>query len=127
MRGTKTRFASIESVNELSFGFPYDGGKATLMLRQRPTDGLNVILKISGQFLCNSFEDDTIAAKFDNGPVQNFRCAEPTDASTGVLFIRNEKRFVAKLKKAKALTIEAGFYQQGRRQMQFDVSGLNWK
>ena len=127
MRGTKSHFASIASETELQFGFPYDGGKATLTIRQRPTDGLNAFLQIKAQFLCNQFNNETVAAKFDNLPIENYSCSEPSDGSTGFLFIRGASRFVSHLKKAKILTLEAPFYQYGRRQMQFDVSGLVWK
>lgn len=126
MRGTKTHFASDESTNELSFGFPYAGGKATLMLRKRPSDGLNILLKVNGQFMCNSFREDTVSVKFDDGPIQKFTCVEPNDASTGVIFIRGEKRFLSKLRKAKSLVIEAEFFHAGSHQMYFDVSGLEW-
>lgn len=127
MRGSKTRYASVTSENELSFGFPYKGGRATLTLRRRPEDGLNVILDVKGQFLCSSFRNNTVAVKFDDGPIQRFACLEPSDARTGEIFINSENRFVAKLRKARTVIIEAEFYQEGRRQMQFDVAGLDWK
>ena len=127
MRGTKTTYAMIESENALEFGFPYAGGNATLVLRKRATDGLNVVLEIKGQFTCNSFNDETVAVKFDSGSIERYGCSEPADGSTGVLFINGAGRFVAKLKKAKSVIIEAQFYQQGRQQMQFDVAGLEWK
>jgi len=127
MRGTKTRLATLESTNELKFGFPYDGGTTQLMLRQRPQDGLNVILEVKGQFVCNSFSDDKITAKFDDGPIQSFGCAEPSSGGTGTLFVKSEKRFLESLKKAKTLTIEAEFYEAGPRQISFDVAGLNWE
>ena len=127
MRGTKTHFASISSETELQFGFPYDGGKATLTIRQRPTDGLNIFLQIKAQFLCSQFNNETVAAKFDNLPIENYSCSEPSDGSTGFLFVRGASRFVSHLKKAKTLTLEAPFYQYGRRQMAFDVRGLVWK
>jgi hypothetical protein len=127
MRGTTSKFASIESENWLSFGFPYSGGAARLLIRQRPQDGLSVILTVQGQFLCNSFSNDTVAVKFDDGPIRLFGCSEPTDGSTGQLFINSERSFVERLKKSKKLVIEAQFYQEGPKQMTFDVSGLSWK
>lgn len=126
MRGTKTRYASLESENEQAFGFPYDGGKATLILRQRPSDGLNILLEIKAQFLCNQFSNETVAAKFDDNKIETYSCAEPNDASTGVLFIEGASRFLSHLRRSKKLILEAPFYQAGRRQMEFDVRGLNW-
>jgi hypothetical protein len=127
MRGTKTKFAMLESENSLSFGFPYEGGNATLILRKRSSDGTNIMLQIKGQFVCHSFAGGTIATKFDNGKIQKWGCNEPSDGATGVLFIEGATRFIANLKKSKSLIIEAEFYQAGPQQMRFDVAGLDWK
>lgn len=124
MRGTTSFYATRLSDDELKFDFPYKGGKAQLMLRQRPSDGLNVMITIEGQFMCHS--GDTVAVKFDNQPIQHYPCSEPADASSGVLFINNAKRFVTNLKTTKTVIIEAPFYQEGRRQMTFYVEGLQW-
>lgn len=126
MRGTKTRFARVTSANSLDFGFPYSGGHATLTLRQRPEDGLNVFINIEAQFICNDYSGDTVAVKFDDGPIQTYRCAEPEAGGTGLLFISSEQRFLTNLKKAKKVIIEAPFYDSGRKQMTFEVAGLDW-
>jgi len=78
-------------------------------------------------YICHSFSEDTIAAKFDSGPIRRFRCAEPTDGTSGLLFINGSKRFLAELKKAKTLVVEAQFYQHALNQTIFDVRGLDWK
>jgi hypothetical protein len=126
MRGTTAYFANLDSENSLEFGFPYHGGNATLHLRQRPQDGLNVIVDVDGQFTCASYMDDHVSVKFDNGPVEKFGCAEPSDGRTGELFIRGERKFVGQLKKSKKLIIEAEFYEHGRQQMVFNTAGLVW-
>jgi hypothetical protein len=126
MRGTKTRYASLTSEDEQTFSFPYEGGHAELMIRQRPSDGLNFILSIKGQFMCNQFSNSTVAVKFDKGPVQRYTCVEPSDGRTGEIFIEGGRRFLAQLKKTKTVVIEAEFYQQGDRQMTFDARGLQW-
>jgi hypothetical protein len=126
MRNTTSHFASVSSENVLSLGFPYDAENARLVLRKRPSDGLSVMLNAPGQFLCRSYDDDTVAVKFDDGPIQRFTCAEPDDASTGTIFINSEARFVEKLKSSKRLIVEAQMYQAGPQQMTFNVEGLEW-
>jgi hypothetical protein len=126
MRGTVSHFAAVESQNALDFQFPYKGGHATLNLRNNPSSGLNIYLSIEGQFICSPFENGKVSAKFDDGPVRQFRCSEPSDQASGVLFINSEKAFLAELKKAKTLTVEAEFFRDGERQMTFDVHGLKW-
>jgi hypothetical protein len=127
MRGTVTTYASLESDSELHFGFPYGTNRATLVIRRRPSDGLNVMLQVKGQFLCSSLRDETVAAKFDDSGIENYSCSEPSDASTGLIFIGDASRFLSRLRHAKTLILEAPFFQAGRQQMDFDVRGLEWK
>jgi hypothetical protein len=126
MRGTTTKYAQTDSENELDFGFPYGSSHGTLMLRKRPSDGLNVILSIKGQFICNAFEGETVTVKFDSGPIEHFGCNETADGSPGYLFIEASQKFVRKLRKAKKVIIEAQYFEHGRQQLTFDVAGLNW-
>lgn len=125
MRGTTTRYAMLDSDNELSLGFPYKGGTTTLTLRKGPS-GTDVYIQVNGQFLCDDYSHPTIAVKFDNGPVQSYGCAEPSDASTGILFIRSEAKFIAQLKKSKHLIIETEMFQEGRQQIEFSTEGLKF-
>jgi len=126
MRGTTTRFANIESDNQLNFGFPYGRHTPRLSVRERPTDGLNIIVVVDGQFICSSYSDDTVAVKFDDGPITNYRCTTASDGSANTLFIQDEKGFLAKLQRAKTVIIEAEFFKQGNQQMTFSTGGLNW-
>lgn len=126
MHGT-AKFAQITSENALAFEFPYAGGQATLILRKRAHKSAEVILEIEGQFVCNSFDGGAIAAKFDDGPIHHYGCGNPSDGKTGVLFIRGAQSFLSRLKKARTVIIEAEFYQEGPRQMTFDVHGLDWR
>ena len=127
MRGTTTKFAMLESENELDLGFPYESGKALLTIRRRPEDGLNVMLKVGGQFMCSAFTDSYVSIKFDDGPIGRYRCTEPSDVTTGVAFIENESRLVEKMRTSKTMIIEAEFFQHGRQQLTFDVAGLQFK
>ena len=126
MRGSKTRYASVESDTYLTLGFPYDPGPATLTIRERSTDGLSIMLSIDGQFMCRSYDDDTVSVKFDDGPIETYGCSEPSSGTTGLLFIDGEQRFVKKLRSAKKVIIEAEVYQAGNKQIAFSPAGLKW-
>jgi hypothetical protein len=127
MRGT-IRSANIESSDRLEFAFPYAGGStATLSLRKMNND-LDVMISVDkGQFICYGMGDSEMKAKFDNGKVQDFRCGRAADGSANVIFIKPGSSFLASLRKAKVLIVEATFYQAGARQMTFHVEGLDWK
>jgi hypothetical protein len=127
MRDQITRYASLESDNQLSFDFPYNGGSTgRLTLRISPKYGKDVMLRIDkGQFTC-SFEGCVVHVKFGNRPIESYSAGEPDDGTSNVLFIHNYAGFVKQLRQAKTLTIEAQFYQEGWRQLEFSSAGLNW-
>jgi hypothetical protein len=126
MRGTTTKFATLTSENTVNLDFPYGSHTGDLEIRRRPSDGLNIMLKVEGQFLCSSYNYGHVSVKFDDKPIQSFGCSEPEDASTGLLFIGSEGKFLSEIKKAKNVVIEAPYYQNGRQQLTFDVRGLNF-
>lgn len=128
MRGTVTKTARVTSSNEVNLNFPYGTVSGHLDVRKRPTDGLNIIFSVdNGQILCHSFSDGHVSVKFDDQPIKNYGCDGASDGSSDVAFIRNESGFLANLKKAKKVIIEAEFYQMGRQQFIFDTAGLEWK
>lgn len=126
MRGTKTRFARLVSDNVLQFGFPYGEQSITLILRDRPSDGLNVMLAGEAQFICSEYSRDYVAVKFDDGPVENYGCSEPASAASRTIFVNREQSFLAKLRKAKTVIIEAQFFDHGNEQIKFSVQNLDW-
>lgn len=125
-RGT-VKHATVRSLNEVQFYFPYRGEqRGTLHLRIHPKYGKDVMLSIEkGQFLCGIYNCQ-VAVRFDNGKVQNFTAVGPADHSTTMLFLRGYDRFLAGARKAKKVYIEAQFYQQGTQVFEFDISGLKW-
>jgi len=127
MTGKPGRTAGVISTNTVAFNFPYAGEQhATLFLRAHPRHGKDVMLTIEkGQFLC-SISGCSVFVRFDDKPPRRFSASEPADHKTTMLFIGNYNSFVAELKKAKTLRIEALFFSQGSRVFVFDVAGLKW-
>ena len=127
MRGAITKIASVPSNNEASFSFPYQGGsRMSLALRNSARFGTNVILMIApGQFVC--MMECSVHVKFDAGKVETFGASGPADGSAKAVFIDSYDRFLGKLKKARKMTVEADFYQEGAPQFEFDVAGLVWR
>lgn len=119
--------AYTESVNILSFGFPYDGlQRATLILRKHPQYGNDVILKIEkGQFLLG-VNDGEALVRCDDGPAKTYKTTGPTDHSTEMIFISDYSTFVTTMKKAKKLKIQATIYNEGNQIFEFNVHELNW-
>lgn len=123
--GRALSFAEVESTNTLEFGFPYGGVQhGRLTIRKKSGHGMEVYVRIEqGQFMCG-VEDCTVNVRFDEGPIRHFTAVPPSDNSTTVLFIEDATDFIAALRKAKNVTIEATFYQEGSQGLEFNVEGF---
>lgn len=119
--------ATSRSKNAISFEFPYNGPQhATLHIRKHPRYGRDVILSIvKGQFLCSPVSGGcNVSVRFDDRKAEQFSATEPNDNDPTALFIRGHDRFVAALKKSKVVRIEATFFHEGNRVMEFDAEGF---
>jgi hypothetical protein len=123
----KIKTATLESTNEFEFDFPYaDPQRATLMLRKHPKYGNDAILSVEkGQFL-TGINGTSVEVRFDSGKAREYKALEPEDHSTTAIFIERFEDFVARAKKAKKVRIEASFFQEGSRVLEFDVAGLKF-
>ena len=124
----KIKKATIIATNSLQFGFPYQGEQwPHLVLRSHPKHGKDVIVNIDhGQFLCG-YDDCHVYVRFDNGKPQKFSASGPSDHSTATLFISDFARFMKGVRKADKTYIEAEFYNNGQRVMEFNTAGLKWE
>lgn len=124
--GRKRTIKAINSTNTLSFGFPYQGEQYAGLLLRKSQDGTDVIVQINkGQFLC-SFNECAVNVRFDDGPVRRVSASGPTDNSTTVLFLSGASGLIQQMKKAKTTKIEATFYQEGSRVLEFNTEALTW-
>ena len=128
MTNEKHHYATASSTNELEFNFPYAGGSTFELGILNRGQGNNVKLAVSkGQFMPSIMNDKTVRVKFDDDKPVNYTYVMPSDGSSDVIFINNENKFIARLKAAKKLMIEAEFFQEGNQIIYFDVSGLAWE
>lgn len=120
-------FASIDANEKLKFDFPYDGGSvATITVRNKNKEN-EILLSVSkGQFN-SKIENNTVKIKFDDEKAIEVPYTEPSSGSSDVIFIGTEKEVIAKLKTAKKVLVEAEFYNEGNRQMEFNVEGFKWE
>lgn len=126
MTSKKILYASVTAKEELQFEFPYNGGSvATLTIRKK--DGANnIYLQVTkGQFN-STYDGGNVRIKFDQNPPKRYSFSSASDASTDIIFINSTKDIISKLKSAKTLIIETEFYNEGNRQIEFDVAGFTW-
>ena len=123
----KEYHASIISDNLLEFDFPYNGGADAVLSVRKQKGKTDIILKISkGQFVSSYSDDGSIRIKFDNKPVRRYSISRASDGSSDVIFIDNAQQVIANMKKATNMTIEAEFYNEGFRRLDFTVKGFRW-
>ena len=96
------------------------------MERSSQRRGFNVFVKLEkGQILCNTYSNDTLLVRFDDGPAVPYRCAGSASNSTDIVFIQNEAQFEAGMKRAKMAYITLNMYQSGPKTMRFKVKGYD--
>ncbi len=128
MTGHENLTAMSTSVNTFSLGAPYAGSQhAYLTARKHPRHGNDIVLRIErGQFNCMP-DDCGVLARFDNRPPQRYAAVGPEDHRSDMLFIRDFRRFYGQALKSKRVLIEAVFFNNGTKQLEFDVEGLDPK
>ncbi len=98
-------FASVVSENGVQLSWPSGLKAVTLTLRSSNTKDLSIYLTTEdGQFTC--FDGETVAVKFDEGPVEDYRCGTPADGGTQQIFLLDAFDFFAKLKHSDKIVIE---------------------
>lgn len=126
MREASVKRAVLVASKPISLAFPYGASTPELTVRSDPKFGSDVYISANAQFLCRSHDDDTISVKFDQGPIEEWACADADSGSRELIFVQRQQAFVERLKKAKQVIIEAEMYNAGRVQMNFNVAGLKW-
>jgi hypothetical protein len=129
MRGSTDSYATLESVNGLGFGFPYNRGKSWggIRLQRTAGSGVRALLTITqGQFVCG-VDGCSVPVKFDEGPIEALWCSGTADGDTTALFVGDPKQFISRIRRAHRVIVEPQFFQEGSRQLEFMPRGLVWK
>lgn len=128
MRGTEIVNVATESINQVSFDFPYNGGSSLLLLVRRNDSGNDLIIRITkGQFLCSSFDGCEVNFKFDQNPIQSITMVGAESHDSDILFVKNSKTtasLIEKIKSSKTVIVEPSFYKEGKHQFTFNLEGF---
>lgn len=126
MRNQTSYWAQCTSLEKVNMDFPFTEVQQQIILRNRPTDGFNIILALTqGQYSCG-FDGCNINVRFDDGKIQKFRVSTSSDGDSKNLFVQNKKGFLSQLSKAHQVMIEADYFQRGNKTFTFHVDGLEW-
>lgn len=126
MTSKKILFASVNANDELQFEFPYDGGSIATFTIRKKNGSTDIYLHVSkGQFN-NTFEGGQVKMRFDSNPAKRYSFSGASDGSSDIIFINSAKEIINKLKNSSKMLIEVEFYNEGNRQIEFDVGQLKW-
>lgn len=127
MTSKKIITSSITANEELEFDFPYNGGSVATFTIRKKNGSTDIYLQVSkGQFN-STFDGGQIKVRFDDKPVKKYSFTGASDASSDIIFINSVKDIISKIKTAKKMLIETEFYNEGNRQMEFDIADLKWE
>ena len=129
MRGSISKWATLDSPTDLNLSSPYDGANNAHI--QTSETGELILEVTKGQFICHT--DGTVSLKFDNGPIYQYPCQEAGNGNSNTIYVNTAyspeagqpQTAVAGILRAKRMMIEAEFYQDGPKQIVFNVAGLD--
>lgn len=129
MTGGINKYAEITAENKEVFDFPYnvEGGSTFTFTFRRRGKKLDAYLKVDkGQFI-TSFSGTEYRIKFDDEAPIPFSVNPPSDNSSNFVFIGSTKKLLKKVQNAKKMIIEGQFFQEGNRNIKFNVEGLKFE
>lgn len=126
MTSKKKYYGAINATELLHFKFPYNGGVIATFVVRKKDGGTDTYLKISkGQFN-NTFDGGYVRVKFDSEDPKKYSFTGASDGSSDIIFISSSKNIITKLRTSKHMIIEAEFYNEGTRQIEFNTAGFVW-
>jgi hypothetical protein len=121
MTGKVTKFACLDSEDQLQFGFPYDGGSTGTICFRRKQE-LDALFKIDkGQILCGA-DGCEATLRVDEGQPFTMSGSESSDADSRFMFFDSPSRLLALARKAKEIKIETLYFEEGSKTLTFQPS-----
>jgi hypothetical protein len=117
--------AAVESKQPLkSAAAAKDAERVRLVLRQHPKWGQSVYLLLDNAKFDCSKGCATLPVRFDDAPAQRMKATIPPTGEPA-LFIDDDKGFIAKMLKSKAIAIDATIKGEGAKTFVFEVGGYD--
>ena len=124
MTSKKINHASIVAQEKLYFAFPYEWGTFVVFNVREKNNGTDIMLSITKWQFASSYSNPSVTIRFDDKKAKKYTISNPSDGSYDMIFIDWEKDIIKNLKISKKMLIEASFYNEGTKQLEFNVSGF---
>lgn len=127
MSGNVSFFAQSTSTDNVEFSFPYGHCDFTLIIRY--ANGKNEILLkgTSCQFMPGILGNEYLRIKIDDNEPYKVSYSDAADGSANVIFLSSVQKVLSGIKQGKELKIEAPFFQDGRKIINFHIENLEWE
>jgi len=124
----KTYYAYTTSKDTLHFSFPYTGGSlAALIIGKQDSSHAFITLKIiNGQFVA-ILKKARWRIRFDSKPAETCNVYPPQSFNLKQVFLEPTDTLIDEIKSSKKVIIEAEFFSDGFKQIEFNTHGLAWK
>lgn len=129
MNDSKSVFVSVTSDNSNKLDLPYGDVYATIIVRRMKKYGVDVLIRTSdGQIFGNEYDNENyVTIRFDSNKPMRFYYNTSSDGSNDVVFLRKRSAFIQAAKKAKMITVEIPYFQNGRQIFTFTTpKPLEW-
>ena len=126
MTSDTVHFASALAKEELDFDFPNNGGAVAMFVVDMKDSTNYVSIQLDkGQFHFDINDKIRVRVRFDDEKPFYVDCDE-SDGIQNNIWFENPDAIIDKLKKAKRVLVEAEFFMQGTRIMEFYPGQLVW-
>lgn len=126
MDNSTTKIASIKSDNTITFEWPYEDNTFQLNIRKKKSS-IDIYIRCTKcHFLTSISNDKTYRLKFDDRAPINVYANGSSSGDTDLVFLGSVTKVIDLLKKSSKLIVEAEFYNDGLRRIEFTTTGLEW-
>ena len=126
MDNTKTKVASVISDNAIELKWPYGENRFKFNVRKNKSGTDIYITCDKCQFLTGYSNDKTYRLKVDDQSPFKVYATGASSGASDVAFLGSEATIIKKLKGSNKLIVEAEFYDDGLRTIEFITYGFEW-
>jgi hypothetical protein len=127
MDGTTTKTASVPALNKIEFDFPYGKSSFSLNVTKNGERSHIYLYCTKCQFVAGVAGEKLYRVKFDDESPFNVTAIYSSAGRMDIVFLGSETQLISKLKAAKKLIVEAEFFKEGYKTIDFNVSGFKWE
>ena len=121
--GTETKYCSIEANETIKAGF--GTSRPMIQIRLKNNKDLDIIIKAEHVVFGHPEANTKVRLKFDEEEPFKVGFDGAADSSADIIFLRNTKKIIEKLKSSQKLVIEMPVFMESGVRASFDIAGYS--